>query len=879
MNPLRSLGSQLRNMFHRDRADRHLDAEMRAHLDLLEHEKRRAGLSAEQARRSARVELGGIEQVKEEVRGARAGAWFDALRRDVSFGARQLRRNPGFTAVAVLTLALGIGANTAIFSVVDATLLNVIPYPHSENILSLAENSKRTGDMGVSWPDLMDWKQQSHSFQYLGVYHFQPYALTGAGDPVQLSALQASTDFYRITEAKPEIGRLYTDAEDSPGGAPVVLLSHNLWSNRFNADPGVLGKSLALNGKPYSVIGVMPAGFWTREPADIFIPIGPIGADDEWQDRGNHPALRGIGRLKLGVTQAEALADLKIISRRIEQESPRTNSGVIPVMSLLRDDVSGDIQPTLFVLLSAVAFVLLTACANVANLLLARSSARQRELAIRAALGASRRRLFSQAIVESLLLGLLGGGLGAVLAALAIGPLLQLAPHDIRGLENVHVSLFVLGLTFGASVLSATLFGVVPAWEHSRPVVTETLKQASRALAGSRSSMRSAVLVAEVAFALVLAVGAGLMVRSLLRAQAAPLGLQPAGVLTFRVRLPESRYPNDRATVQFFEQAVERIQQVPGVESAALVRCPPMVGGCWDSVYVLGDRPIPPQAELPSLNTNVVSFGYFKTLQIPLIKGRYFTEQDVASSAPVIIINETLARRMWPNGNALGKTLKQGWPQGPAPYREIVGIVGDVKRDGPDAVQNPEAFMPLPQKPGGALAFLVRTHQDPMGAAQDVTRAIHSLDKDLPLVDLQPFSRYIGDTLARRRFSTLLLGLFGVLAVALAAIGTYGVMSYTVSLQMREMGIRVALGAQRADLLRQVVGNALLLAAIGAGVGAVGSLGLTRFMESLLFGVAATDPLTFACAALLLAGVAALSSYIPARRVMRVDPVMALRCE
>ena len=882
MKALMRLRSFFRGLVHRGERDLELDAEVRAHLDLLTDEKVRAGMPLAEARRAARIELGGVEQVKEEVRSARSGALLEQFWQDVRYGARQLRRNPGFTAVAVITLALGIGANSAIFSVVDAALLSVIRYPHPERIMAIGIYAENAGDISCDWPDAMDWKKQNHVFQYVAPYHFDPLNLTGSGDPVQLEALEASTDFYRITQTVPALGRLYTDAEDTPGTGAVVLLSHNLWRNRFGADPGILGTSINLSGKLYTVIGVMPADLWVRRPVDIFVPIAPFADNPDWQDRGEHPALRVMGRLKPGVTLAQARADMTVIGKREEQQYPLTNSGHSVTVRLLRDGVTSDTQPTLFVLLAAVSFVLLTACANVANLHLARSSVRQKEMAVRSALGATRTRLILQMLVESTMLSFAGGGLGLLLAAMSIQPLLRLAPKDVNGLENAQLNLSVLLFTTAVAIASGLIFGVVPAFQTSRPKLGETLKQGMRSVAGgrTRSQVRNAVLIAEMAFALVLTVGAGLMVRSFFRVQAAPLGMNAEKVLTFNIRLPERTYTNDPAVLHFYEEAVRRLETVPGVRSAAVVRCLPMAGGCWDSGYVLGDRPVPPQANLPDFDTNAVSPGYFQTLGIPLIAGRLFDARDTATAPHVAIINQTLARRMWPDGTSpVGKTIKQGWPQLPTPYMEIVGVVGDVKRDGPDGEQAPEVFMPQAQKTGRGLTFVVRTEQAPMSVAGVVAAEIHALDKDLPLVDVQPMTQYLGDALERRQFSTLLLGLFGALALVLAAVGIYGVMAYTVSQRLPEMGIRLALGARRGDVFRLVIGNAVLLAALGVAIGLGASLGLTRFMRSLLFEVSASDPLTFACVGVLLASVAAFAAYLPARRAASVDPLIALRYE
>jgi putative ABC transport system permease protein len=809
---------------------------------------------------------------------------YEILIQDLRFSLRTFARNRGFAAVTVLTLALGIGANTAIFSVVDAVLLDVLPYPHPETLVRIIEHTRQVGDIMVSWPNFLDWQKQNHVFASMAAYHSVDYNLTGVEEPVRLRAMQVSASFFGIAGIVPARGRAFTAAEDRPGAPPVALLGHALWRSRFGSAPGVLGRPLLLNGVPHTVIGVLPASFWLPQPVDVMVPFAPIAVGPDWLDRASHNDLRAIARLRPGVSLAQARAEIGTIARRLEQQYPKSNAGETALVKTFHDVIVEEVRPTLYVLLAAVGFVLLTACANVANLLLARASARQREMAVRAALGSGRRRLVLQALIESLLLSAVGGAAGLALALAGIRPLLALAPQDIPRLQNVHLDARVLAFTIAVTLLAGLVFGIVPAVQSSRPDLVDNLKDAARgASAGrSRSRLRGAVLVTEVALALVLVTGAGLMIRSIGAVQRSPLGFRLENLLTFGLGLPEARYPKPEQQARFFEEALTRISAVPGVQSVASVRCLPMAGGCWDGVYVLGDRPVPPPADLPEFDSNMVSTGYFQTLGIPIVAGRGFTRQDDAKAPPVAVVNQTLARRLWPHGSPLGRRIKQGYPQDhQQPWREIVGIVGDVKRDGPDARQAPEVFMPLTQHLfwQGSTNLVVRTAQDPMSAVRAVEAAIHTLDKDLPLTDVQPMSRYLGDALARRRFSTLLLGVFGGIALLLAAVGIYGVMGYTVSLRMREMGIRMALGARRADVFRLVVGQGLALATLGVGGGLLASLAMTRFMSKLLFGVSATDPATFAAVALLLAAAAALASFLPARRATEGDPMLALHHE
>jgi predicted permease len=806
-----------------------------------------------------------------------------ALLQDLRFSLRTLAKNRAFTAVTALTLALGIGANTAIFSVVNAVLLADLPYPHPQTLVRILEHETTAGDVMTSYPDFLDWQKESQAFASMAVYHTDDYNLAGVEDPVRLHGLQVSASFFPTAGVSAALGRTFTAAEDIPGGAPVVLLTQALWRSRFGADPHVLGRPLTLNGVSYTVIGILPAGFWLPLKVDVVVPFAPIATTRDWLDRGNHNGLRAMARLAPGVSLTQAAASIRTIMARLARQYPRTNSGETAFVKTFHEVVVGDVRPTLVVLLAAVGFVLLTACANVANLLLARASERQKEMAVRAALGSGRRRLVQQALCESAVLSLLGGALGLALAAAAMRPLLALAPDDIPRLANVRLDLGVLAFVTAVSLLAGLLFGLVPALHASRPEVVASLKQATRGASGGRGGarLRNGVLVAEVALALVLVTGAGLMIRSIVAVQQAPVGFRPDHILTFGVRLPEARYPRPEQQALFFRQAVERLAAVPGVISVASVRCLPMAGDCWDSGYTLADRPVPPPAEVPDFDSNMVSADYFHTLGIPIVAGRAFNRHDDLQSPPVAIVNQALARRMWPHGNPVGQRLKQGMPDEPEPWREIVGVAGDVRREGMDSEQDMEVFMPIAQHHfwQGQASFVVRTAQSPMSAGRAAAAAIHSLDREQPLTDLEPLAQLMARSLDRRNFSTLLLGLFGGVALALAAIGIYGVMAYTVSLRRREMGIRMALGAQRTDVFRLVVGQGLGLAAAGVGAGLLGSLAVTHFMSKLLFGVSATDPATFGTVALVLCAVAVAASFLPARRATEEDPAAALHVE
>lgn len=807
--------------------------------------------------------------------------------KDVRYGVRTLAKSPGFTIVALLTLALGIGANTVIFSVLDAVLFKVLPYPQPQRLVALVENEHMAGNVSTSWPDYLDWQKQNQVFDSIAVYQVNGMNLTGLDLPERVQAMQATAPFWDLTGARPALGRVFSAGDDRVGASPTVVLSYAFWQARFGADPSIVGRTLTLDQASYRVTGVLPASFWVPYGADLFVPLTPITKDPNWLDRGNHNGGAAIARLKPGVTLEQARADMSTIARRLEQQYPRSNSGETVQVMPLRDRLVGDVRGMLYLLLAAVGFVLLTACVNVANLMLARASGREKEMAVRAALGAGRSRLIGQALTESVLLSIGGGALGSVLAVYAtdprINPFLKPAANDIPRLNLVHVDLRVLAFVTLISIVTGLIFGAIPALQMSRPDVIETLKQATRgATSGrSRTQWRSALLVAEVALALITAAGAGLMVRSMIRVEQAPVGFEADHLLAVGINLPVSKYSTPESAMAFFDQALQRVEAVPGVRSAALVSCMPMAGGCWDSVYTLSDRPIPPQSQLPDADFNTVNASYFSTMGIPLIEGRAFTEQDDAKAPPAAIINQTMARRMWPHGDPIGKRLKQGFPQDANPTYELVGVVGDVKRESLAAQQNPEVFLALRQRPNpyAVSDFVVRTAIDPASAAGAVENAIHSLYADQPLTHVEPMTAYMAESVAGRRISTDLLGIFAGIALLLAAVGVYGVMAYTVSLRTQEMGIRLALGAQRRDLFRLVVGQGLKLAGIGVASGLAVSLIVTRYMSSLLVSVTSTDPVTFLTVSLILAAVAALASYIPARRATRVDPTVALRYE
>jgi putative ABC transport system permease protein len=806
----------------------------------------------------------------------------NTLFQDLRYALRSFARSPGFAAVAVLTLALGIGANTAIFSVVHAVLLRRLPYPEPNRLVVLRERQIHHGEMGVAWPTFLDWRVQSRSFQTMAGFRTDHVMLSGLGEPEMLRSAQVSAEFFPLLGTQPVLGRPFGEADDKPGAPPVALLSHGVWKRRFGGDPSVVGQAVDLDATPHTIVGVLPPAFgFFPETVDVYTPIGLMGSRPSWLSRGNHSAMRVLGRLAPGAPLEGAHREMETIMLRLEKEYPNSNSGQRATLSSLDDALFRDFRAALWILLAAVGVVLLIACANVAHLLLARAAARRREFAIRTAIGAGRGRIVRQLLSESLLLSAIGGGLGVLLAAWALGPLLRLSPQEIPRLADTTIDPAVLLFTLAASTLTGLIFGLVPAVQASRADPQAVLRESGNASTGGleRQRLRSALFVSEVALAFVLAVASGLLLRSLRQVEGVSPGLETDGVLALDVYLPEVKYKNDEEQLRFHERALEEIRRLPGVESASASMCTPVVGQCWGSVYLVSDRPVPSQSELPSSAFNMVEASYFRTMHVPLKEGRFFDATDTPTSPPVVVINERMARQWWPRESPLGKRIKQGFPQDRSPFREIVGVVGDVPQSGLDAEIRTEVFLPMTQDPAAAVTLLVRTSRSPESMEKSVIAAIHTLDKDQAVTAVQPMSQYIAESLARRRFHTVLLGAFGALALLLASVGIYGVVSFGVAQRRREIGIRAALGAHPRDVLRLVFRQALRLAAIGLAIGAVAAVGLTRFLSSLLFGVGPTDPVTFGSVAMLVLGVVAVACARPARRALAVDPANVLRSE
>ncbi|MEK6322886.1 MAG: ABC transporter permease [Acidobacteriota bacterium] len=800
------------------------------------------------------------------------------LLQDTRYGARMLRKSPGLTSVAVLSLSLGIGAISTIFSFVNGIMLRPLPYPEWERLVLLDETALKRGitSMGVSFPNFVDWRQQNHVFEDIAAYTTGGFAIAGGAEPEQLKGGFISHGLFEILGVAPIQGRTFTADEDRPDHDQVVILSHGLWQRRFGSDPNVIGQTVLLNNRSRTVIGVMPPGFQFPEVAEAW---GPLALDTKSWTRNDH-GLEAIARLKPGVTLEQAQAEMTTVAANIEEQNPVTNEGMSVGLTSLRAGLVGDYRNALLILLGVVGFVLLIACVNVANLLLARSTARQKEIAIRAALGANRRRIFRQLLTESLLLGLISGAIGLVLALWGMDLLLAAIPIDIPFWMKFDLDARVLFFTAGCSLLTGFVFGTVPAIQASNPDLNETLKEGGRGSAGGpRHRLRSLLVVAEIALSLVLLVGAGLMMRSFISLQNVDAGLNPEGVLTMNVGLPGAKYREPEKRLAFFRQLMERVRALPGVQSAGAVSGLPLSGNNWGRSLTVEGRPVLSVGEAPMINHSVITPNYFGSMGIPILSGRDFSETDTRDAPKVTIIDERLAREYWPGDNPLGKRIRFGPPEANEPWHTIVGVVREVKHDRLNASTRKTVYLTLPQIPIGGMSLAIRTGSRPENLIAAVRGQVREIDPDLPVTRVMPMTEVVSRSVWQPRLYTALFGVFAAVALILATVGIYGVMSYSVTQRTREIGLRIALGAQRQDVLKLVVGQGIVLASIGVVVGLAAALALTRLMSSLLFGVTATDPITFVAVSVLLAGVALAACFVPARRAAKVDPMVALKYE
>jgi putative ABC transport system permease protein len=881
---LQRLASLWRNLFHKSQVEQELTEEVQAYLELLVEMKIKEGLSPAAARRAALIELGGVEQVKEQVRQARMGQTLETIWQDLRYGVRMLLKNPGFTGVAVLTLALGIGANTAIFSVVYAVLLKPLPFPESRQLTVLAgQGAGTTNRSGVAYPDYADWRVRTQSFEDMACYLNTSFNITELERPVEVSGRQVNWNFFQLLGVQPQLGRLFTESDDHLGASPTALISDNLWKDKFGGDPDIVGKTINLDLNQFTVIGVLPPSFEFLRQDDLYLPIGlSLTPTFGLLERGNQFPLYVLARLKRGVTETQARIEMEAVTEQLGLEYPKTNSERRVVVTGLADLLVENVRPVLLVLLGVVGCVLLIACVNVANLMLVRSAGREREIAVRLALGAGRGRIVRQLLTESLLIAALGGIAGWLVGAWGINSMTALVPQDLLRLDQVRLNLPVLLFTLGASLLTGLLFGLLPALHASRTNLNTTLKEGGRSGTGSAwARARQGLLVAEVGLALVLLVGAGLMLRTLQQLTHVDPGFNAENLLTTQFSL-SGKSDNEEQRLAFFRECLTRIEVLPGVRSAAFVMSLPIAGSNWNSPFIVADQTLPMPDQAPSAAFTPVSARYFETMEIQLRSGRGFCEAEMSDSPPVAVINESLARRVWPDENPVGKRLKQGRDaKSQSVWREVVGVVADVKLNGVDRETPLQIYLPLAQRNSSGVKLVVRTTGNPLAAAATVEQTIHSLDKDLPVTQ-SSMEQLMGNAIAQQRLTLILMGSFALLALILAGVGIYGVMSYVVKQRTREIGIRLALGAQTTDVLKVVISQGMLMVGVGVFSGIAVALMLTKLLtsfSSLLYGVKATDPMTFVLVALLLVGVALLACYIPARRATKVDPLVALRCE
>jgi predicted permease len=812
------------------------------------------------------------------------------LWQDLRYGARTLFKNPGFTLIAVITLALGIGANTAIFSIVNGLLLNPLPYRNAERLAIIWTHSPGA-NVALDWPSPGQFsalKSENSVFEQLALAHGSIVILTGTAEPERLGAVRASSAVFSLLDAQAMLGRVFLPEEDTPNKTMTVILSYPLWQRRFGGDPKALGQTLKINGRDHLIVGVMPPDFSLGHDvmptvgavaqAELLLPL-PLSA--ERMNNHGDENYNVLARLKPGATIVQAQAEVNLAVRRLEQQFPniyplnrRFNFSIRPLL----EQVVGDVRLALYILLCAVGCVLLIACANVANLLLARAATRDREMAIRTALGAGRWRVVRQLLTESVLLSLVGGALGLLLAVWGLALLRWLNPGDIPRLASIGIDNRVLAFTSAVAVLTGILFGLAPALRSSRVNLSETLKEGGRSLVGGHHRMRNLLVVTEIALSLVLSIGAGLLIRSFILVQQVDPGFAPRNLLTMRLALVGPAYSEEPRRMNFYQLLWERVRRLPGVEAAGGVTVLPLGGVGWGSITIEGYDASSGQGMIQS-DLRTASTGYFETMKIPLIRGRFFTGQDTKESARVVIVDENMARTYWPNVDPIGKRLKYGGADSTAPWMSVVGVVGSVKQYALETDSRVALYTPHLQSGAGSLSIAVRTTADPLGLAAAVTREARALDPNLPLYDVKTMEQQLSESLARRRFAMLMLGLFAVIALLLASVGIYGVISYTVAQRTREIGIRVALGAQTRDVLHLIVRHGMSLTGIGVALGLVAAIAATRLMVSLLFGVSATDPLTYVVIASLLALVAFAACWIPARRATKVDPMIALRCE
>jgi predicted permease len=876
-----------------------LNEEIASHLKMAERDRMDRGESQHEAAHAARREFGNVGLVQHVTREQWGWVWLEELLQDLRFGARTLRKNPGFTAIAILTLALGIGANTSLFSIVNGVLLNPLPYPNPEQLVTLDESKPNFERGSISYPNFRDWQKDNHTFSAMAITRPITLSMTGRGEAQQLRARIISSGFFALLGIKPELGREFAEGEDEVGRAPLAILGTSLWKSKFGGSPDVLGQSLTLDGKGYTIIGVAPAAFdlfqRTANVAELYVQIG------QWSnpillERGAGLGIHGIGRLKAGVTLAQAAADMQQVTTNLAAAYPKTNGGIGATLIPLRKRILGDVQPVLLLLLGAVGFVLLIACVNVANLLLVRSAGREREFALRAALGAGKGRLIRQLLTESTLLALTGGALGLLLGHWATAAVLKILPAELPRSGEIRVDSHVLIFTMSLSLLAGIFFGLAPALKTSRPDLQETLKEGARGTSGGRGRAQSVFVVMEMAMALVLLIGAGLMIRSLAVLWRVDPGFQARGVMTFGLALPPSMLHASNEAIRAYVREIDRkFATTPGVQAVSQSWGAMPLGNDDDQTFWLDGEAKP--ASDPDMHWTldyIVGPDYLRVMGIPLRQGRFFATHDDHKAPLVAVVDEVFARKFFGNENAVGKRIhiNRFDPREDNLPIEIVGVVAHVNQWGLDSDDSrplrSQMYLPCLQMPenyikdvpsGGGTFVMVRAEGAIEGLLNALRKTSAEMNPDQVIYAPQTMEEVVANTLASRRFSMTLLAVFAGLALSLSSVGIYGVISYLAGQRTREIGIRMALGASRAEVLRMVLGHGAKIAVIGVAIGLLASLGLTQLMTKMLYGVSPADPATFASVAVLLTMVALAACYVPARRAMGVDPVVALRYE
>jgi len=895
MKSLKRFCARLFSSTTRQTQEERLREEIDEHIALQTAENLRAGLSPVEARRRAMLKFGGVEAMKEDYRAERGLPWVEDLLHDLRCGLRMLRKSPGFAAVAILTLALGIGANTALFSVVNGVLLNPLPYPHPEQVVIVSDTSSALPETWISYPDYLDWVRNNHSFSLLAAYESEVnFNLLGQGEPERVSVTEVSSTFFPTLGVTPILGQNLSPTEDQLNGPPAVILSGGFWKTKFGASPDILGKAINLDGTDYTVVGVIPENFYfcceniSFRASDVFVPIG---ADkNPWmRDRKFHPGIFAIARLRPDVTLAQARADMDGIAQSLAAAYPDTDKDQGIRVTPLKEVMVRDIRPFLLVLLAAVGFVLLIACVNVANLLLARSTGRNREFAIRAALGASQGRVIRQLLTESVLLAMAGGALGLLLASWGTRAALSLLPSTLPRANDVRLDPRVLLFTLAISLIAGIVFGLAPALKTSHLNLHETLKEGGRGASGARYRTQGAFVVIEMALTVVLLVGAGLTIRTLIRLWIVNPGFDPNNVLSFNVGLPPSIASSDAKQIRAsLRQLTDKVAAVPGVQSVSLMNAALPMGDRYDLNFWIDGQPKPAtDSTKPLALWYLVGPDYLKAMKIPLIRGRFLTAQDDANSRGVCVIDEDFARKYFGNQDPIGKRLNFDLVYN---QLEIVGVVGHVKQFGldenPGSLARAQLYASALQLPDNLTqswvsltGYVIRTQGSPDAFAASIRDALRGFNGQAVMFHTESMDSVVARSLASRRFAMILLAVFAALALALSSIGIFGVISYVAGQRTNEIGIRVSLGAQRSDILKIVLGHGARLSLMGVAVGLVAAAGLTRLMTTILYGVSATDPLTFAAVIIVLTVVALAACYIPARRAMKVDPMVALKYE